>query len=110
MFVCSPALITAHILQVLLVPGTFACSTGIGVTQNRTTQSAMVLRKLEALEEWASRTAQVAGYRPWHLLDRMDMPDSKWCDYRLGAVSMPAVMAKLRAIGSGIVNGSSGPS
>ena len=52
----------------------------------------------------AIRTPQVAGFRPWHLLNRMDMPDSKWCDYRLGAVSMPAVMAKLRAIGSEIVH------
>ena len=90
--------------KVLLVPGAFACSTGIGVTQNRTTQAGMVLEKLEVLEAWAARTPQVGGFYPWHLLDRMDMPDSHLCDYRLGAVSMPTVMDKLREIGSGIVN------
>ena len=91
--------------QVLLVPGTFACSTGIGTTQNSTTQANMVLQKLEVLEAWAKRTPQVGGFYPWHLMDRMDMPDDKRCDFRLGAVSMPAVMAKLRQIGQGIVNG-----
>eukprot|EP01052_Picozoa_sp_SAG31_P045574 SAG31_NODE_8378_length_1463_cov_1.504399_1_plen_364_part_00 len=90
--------------QLLLVPGTFACSTGIGVTQNATSQAAMVLQKLEALEEWAKHTPQVGGFYPWHLMDRMDMPDSERCDFRLGAVSMPTVMAKLSEIGHTIVS------
>ena len=64
----------------------------------------MVLEKLEVLGEWAARTPQIGGWYPWHLMDRMTMPDSTRCDYRLGAVSMPSVMAKLREIGSGIVN------
>ena len=36
-------------------------------------------------------------------MNRMTMPDSKRCDYRLGAVSMPPVMAKLHEIGKAIV-------
>jgi hypothetical protein len=36
-------------------------------------------------------------------MNRMTMPDNKRCDYRHGAISMPAVMDKLREIGHGIV-------
>ena len=90
--------------QLLVVPGTFACSTGIGTTQNSTSQDGMVLQKLDVLEAWAKRTPQVGGFYAWHLMDRMDMPDSERCDFRLGAVSMPTVMAKLREIGSTIVS------
>ena len=90
--------------QLLLVPGTFACSTGIGATQNSTSQAEMVLQKLEVLEAWAKRTPQVGGFYPWHLMNRMDMPDSERCDFRLGAISMPTVMAKLKEIGRTIVS------
>ena len=90
--------------QLLLVPGTFACSTGIGATQNSTSQAEMVLQKLEVLTAWAKRTPTVGGFYPWHLMDRMDMPDSERCDFRLGAVFMPTVMAKLREIGRAIVS------
>lgn len=51
--------------QALLVPGTFACSTGIGATENRTTQADMVLEKLQTLEEWAGRKPQIGGFYPW---------------------------------------------
>ena len=89
--------------QALLVPGTFSCSTGIGVTENRSSQTAMVLQKLEALSAYAATNPKIGGFYPWHLMDRMTMADSKRCDYRHGAVSMPPVMAKLREIGSSIV-------
>ena len=89
--------------QALFVPGTFSCSTGRGVTANHSSQTAMVLQKLEMLSTYAATTPKIGGFYPWHLMDRMTMPDSKWCDYRLGAVSMPPVMAKLREIGSAIV-------
>ena len=90
--------------QLLLVPGTFACSTGIVVTQNSTSQAEMVLQKLERLEAWAKRMPHVGGFYSWHLMNRMDMLDSERCDFRLGAVSLPTVMAKLRQIGRAIVS------
>ena len=89
--------------QALLVPGTFSCETGIGITQNQSSQTAMVLQKLEMLHQFALGQPKIGGFYPWHLMNRLTMPDSKRCDYRHGAISMPAVMAKLREIGESIV-------
>ena len=50
--------------QALLVPGIFACSTGIGVTQNRSSQTAMVMEKLEALQEYALGQPKIGGFYP----------------------------------------------
>ena len=91
--------------QALLVPGTFACETGIGTTQNCSSQATMVLQKLELLQQYAWRQLKVGGFYSWHLMDRIAMPDSKRCDYRRSAVSMPVVMGKLRAIGESILAG-----
>ena len=48
--------------QALLVPGTFACETGIGVTRNQSSQTQMVLHKLERLQEYAQSQPKIGGF------------------------------------------------
>ena len=50
--------------QVLFVPGTFACETGIGSTENRSSQSDMVLHKLERLHSYAIAHPKVRPLSP----------------------------------------------
>jgi hypothetical protein len=50
--------------QALLVPGTFACSTGIGVTQNQSSQTDMVMQKLEGLQQYALAQPKIGGFYP----------------------------------------------
>ena len=47
----------------------------------------------------------MAGFNPWHYCNRSGAQLRGWWDQRLGADSMPSVVAKLREVGSYIVGG-----
>jgi hypothetical protein len=85
--------------RVLLCPGTFLCQSGTGGQMSRQQQEAQIVQKLRLMFEWAKQSPKVAGFIPWHLSNRK-MASRPDCDYGLGAVSMPLVMAELKKIGS----------
>ena len=88
----------------LLVPGTFACSTGTGAKLSLDEQQDQIVLELRLMYEWALETPQIAGFIPWHLSNRK-MAARPDCDYGLGAVAMPRVMAELKKIGTLIKSG-----
>jgi hypothetical protein len=104
----------AQSTKAMIVAGTFGCSNQsiIGqvhpVLANGTdSQTKSVLAKLDGLFEYANSEPRIGGFMPWHYANRTgNMAPSCPCDMRLGAESMPAVVAKLTEIGRSIVNGS----
>lgn len=94
---------------VFLVPGIYAndpynCEKG-NVSCPVKDQEAQVVIKLEEYFKWAQEDEKIVGFNPWHFNDRnasqyVGVP----YDYRLGAVSMPTVVDKLKEIGTFIIN------
>jgi hypothetical protein len=91
--------------RVLLCPGTFACSPSLSpVKMTLDEQQDQIVTKLRLMFEWARQSPKVAGFIPWHLSNRK-MAARPDCDFGLGAVAMPRVMAELQKIGSYIKAG-----
>jgi hypothetical protein len=99
--------------QAVFVPGTFACGPNFGTSFAE--QQAQVVAKLDLLFEYAKQNPKIGGFFGWHLLarpsfERGNCPQCRpvaasKCDMNYdGAAEMPLVMAKLREIGSFIVN------
>eukprot|EP01065_Artemidia_motanka_P030206 TRINITY_DN36218_c0_g1_i1.p1 TRINITY_DN36218_c0_g1~~TRINITY_DN36218_c0_g1_i1.p1 ORF type:complete len:303 (+),score=119.28 TRINITY_DN36218_c0_g1_i1:54-911(+) len=91
--------------QVLLVPGTFACSDVKFFPLKD--QSKNVVEKLQAYFDWAKEEPLIAGFNPWHFNNRSTKQHGPPCDMELGAVAMPDVVSTLAEIGKYIVNASS---
>jgi hypothetical protein len=75
------------------------CNTTLAETE------ANILAKLDAYWDWAQQEPLVSGFCGWHLLNRT--VDQNWkpgCDEEVGAVGMPKVMAKLRAMGGAVLH------
>ncbi len=92
------------------VPGTFASDPAGCAAKNVScplaAQAAQVVAKLDGYFAWGTSDARLVGYNPWHWRNRsssMD-PGSAW-DLALGAVAMPDVVARLRAMGEYIRRG-----
>eukprot|EP00463_Aulacantha_scolymantha_P002486 TRINITY_DN3237_c0_g1_i1.p1 TRINITY_DN3237_c0_g1~~TRINITY_DN3237_c0_g1_i1.p1 ORF type:complete len:227 (-),score=14.73 TRINITY_DN3237_c0_g1_i1:2-682(-) len=88
---------------VLFVPGIFAsdpvhCTEG-NVSCPLDKQAEQIVIKLDGFFKWAKTDTRVAGFNPWHFSNRSHAQLHGWWDQRLGAVSMPTVMAKLEEIG-----------
>ena len=92
----------ARSTKAMIVAGTFGCSNQsiIGqahpVLANGTdSQTKNVLAKLDGLFEYAKSEPRIGGFMPWHYANRAgNMAPSCPCDMRLGAESMPAVVAR----------------
>ena len=55
--------------------------------------------------DWAKKDPKIAGFNPWHFANRSGPQLRGGWDQRLGAVSMPSVVAKLQEIGKHISGG-----
>merc|ERR1712137_195063 len=88
--------------QVMLVPGTFACSNTTYFPLDA--QARNVVEKLDGYFSWAKNDTRVGGFNPWHFNNRTHAQHGPPCDMRLGAAAMPAVVAKLREIGAYILS------
>ena len=98
---------------VLFVPGIFAsdplhCAAG-NVSCPLDAQAEQIVLKLDGFFEWAKAEPRVAGFNPWHFANRSTPQLQGWWDQRLGAASMPSVVAKLKEIGHYIKNQESIP-
>jgi hypothetical protein len=87
--------------QVMLVPGTFACSNLTYFPLEQQAQNNV--EKLSGYFEWAKADKRIAGMNPWHFNTRAAAQHPPPCDMLLGASSMPAVVAKLKEIGKYIL-------
>lgn len=94
--------------QVLIVAGTFACTSNSSVGKSVPVdggQTDEVLAKVNGLYEWAQSERRVAGFAPWHFNNRGgNQAQGASCDMRLGAEAMPKVVQRLREIGSAIIS------
>ena len=111
--------------QVLLVPGTFACSNLTYFALDD--QAKNVVDKMEGYFKWAKSEKRIAGFNPWsaslphpaaapcrasdprracrHFNNRTGSPQhGPPCDMELGAVAMPSVMKTLKKIGTYILS------
>ena len=99
--------------QAVFVPGTFGCGPKFGTSFAE--QQAQVVAKLDVLFEYAKRNPKTGGFFGWKILARPSFERGNCprcrpvaaskCDMNYdGAAEMPLVMAKLRKIGSFIVN------
>jgi hypothetical protein len=99
--------------QAVFVPGTFGCGPKFGTSFAE--QQAQVVAKLDVLFEYAKRNPKTGGFFGWKILARPSFERGNCprcrpvaaskCDMNYdGAAEMPLVMAKLREIGSFIVN------
>ena len=90
----------------MLVPGIFGSHHAPPVCNATLAETSKELvTKLDAYMAWAREEPLIAGFCPWHLLNRS--VDQNWkpgCDQEVGAVAMPAVMAKLREMGEAILH------
>lgn len=89
--------------RVMVVPGVFACSNLSYYPL--AAQSVQMVAKLDGYFEWAKAEPRIAGFTPWHFLNRTSPQAGPPCDMSLGAVAMPKVVAKLAEIGQFIING-----
>ena len=106
--------------QVMLVPGTFACSNLSYFPLDD--QAKNNVEKLEGYFSWAKQEKRIAGFNPWvsaaapfassfsqrsccaqHYNTRAGAQSGPPCDMRLGASSMPTVVSKLKEIGHYII-------
>ena len=71
-------------------------------------QAAQVVAKLEGFFAWAKTEDRIAGFNSWHFGHRATPQNTALHDMALGAVEMPAVLAKLRQIGAHIVHAAAG--
>eukprot|EP01045_Picozoa_sp_COSAG04_P003918 COSAG04_NODE_164_length_21771_cov_415.923219_15_plen_304_part_00 len=92
--------------RMMLVPGIFGSHHAPPVCNATLAETSKELvTKLDAYMAWAREEPLIAGFCPWHLLNRS--VDQNWkpgCDQEVGAVAMPAVMAKLREMGEAILH------
>lgn len=92
--------------QVLFVPGIFASSPDgcmrKGVHCPLDSQAKQIVIKLDGFWQWAKSEPRVAGFNPWHFRNRSSCQWHLPYDQRLGAVSMPSVVAKLKEMGQQI--------
>lgn len=91
---------------VMFVPGIFAsdpahCKEG-NVSCPLDQQAEQIVAKLDGFFAWAKSDTNVVGFNPWHFSNRSTPQLKGWWDQRLGAISMPSVVSKLREIGSWI--------
>ena len=89
--------------RAMVVPGVFACSNLSYYPL--AAQSVQMVAKLDGYFEWAKAQPRIAGFTPWHFLNRTAPQYAPPCDMSLGAVAMPNVVAKLAEIGQFIING-----
>lgn len=89
--------------QALFVPGVFASSPEGCMSKGRKcpldSQAEQIVIKLSGFFEWAKTEPRIAGFNPWHFRNRTRPQFALPYDQKLGAVSMPTVVAKLREIG-----------
>ena len=89
--------------QALFVPGVFGCDPLHCAAKNKSCplddQAKQIVLKLDGFFEWAKSDDKIAGFNPWHFANRSHPQFGDYCDQRLGAVAMPAVVAKLTEIG-----------
>ncbi len=92
--------------RMMLVPGIFGSHHAPPVCNATLAETSKELvTKLDAYMAWAREEPLIAGFCPWHLLNRS--ADQNWkpgCDQEVGAVAMPGVMAKLREMGEAILH------
>lgn len=94
---------------VFLVPGVFA-SDPVNCQKNNVScplkdQAEQIVIKLQDYLVWAQEDYKVVGFNPWHFNNRnVSQGYIKGYDDRLGAVSMPSVVDKLKEIGTYIIN------
>ena len=94
---------------VFLVPGIFA-SDPVNCQKNNVScplkdQADQIVIKLQDYLVWAQEDYKVVGVNPWHFNNRsVNQGYIKGYDDRLGAVSMPSVVDKLKEIGTFIMN------
>merc|ERR1711957_743034 len=85
------------------VPGIFASSpahcSSSGVQCPLDDQAKQIVIKLDGFFEWAKSEPRVAGFNPWHFANRSGTQLPGAYDQKLGAISMPSVVAKLKEIG-----------
>ena len=62
-------------------------------------------RSKKLMRRWAKKDPKIAGFNPWHFSNRSGPQLRGGWDQRLGAVSMPSVVAKLQEIGKHISGG-----
>ena len=93
--------------QVLVVPGTFACSNLSYFPLEQ--QAKNVVEKLDGYWAWMQQETRIAGMLPWHFNTRRGPEHRPPCDMDLGAATMPTVVAKLKEIGRQIIGNGSFP-
>ena len=90
--------------QALFVPGIFASDpthcADTGVSCPLDAQAKQIVTKLDGFFQWAKDEARIVGFNPWHFNNRSHPQLKGSYDQRLGAVSMPSVVAKLQEIGT----------
>ena len=89
--------------RAMVVPGVMACSNLSFYPLAM--QSTQIVAKLDGYLEWAKAEPRIAGFSPWHFLNRTGPQSGGACDMALGAVAMPGVVAKLKEIGQFIIAG-----
>merc|ERR1712194_882733 len=89
--------------QALLVPGVFASDPLHCIASNVSCplddQAKQIVIKLQLFFDWAKNDTKIVGFNPWHFANRSHPQLSGGWDQRLGAISMPTVVAKLQEIG-----------
>ena len=89
--------------KALFVPGVFASSPSHCASENVScplaSQAEQIVIKLDGFFQWAKNDSRVAGFNPWHFGNRSSPQFGGAYDQRLGAISMPSVLDKLREIG-----------
>jgi hypothetical protein len=88
--------------KALFVPGIFASSPvnckAHGVSCPLDAQAAQIVAKLGGFFQWARNDSRVIGFNGWHFSNRTSKQYGGAYDQRLGAESMPTVVAKLAEI------------
>ena len=89
--------------KALFVPGVFASSPShcakYNVSCSLASQAEQIVIKLDGFFLWAKNDTRVIGFNPWHFGNRSSSQFGGAYDQRLGAISMPNVLDKLREIG-----------
>lgn len=97
--------------KLLLVPGIYGntpavCKEagGAGMVCSLHAQAEQVVAKLDGFFAWAKTEDRIAGFNGWHFGHRSTPQNVALHDMALGAVEMPAVLAKLHEIGEYITH------